>query len=321
MKKQILNIITQILAYDGANGVSDQPLMKAFDWTRRMSALPLNNAQSDSFVLAAGEVKQIFSGSKSNTLDNTSVLSITSLSQGNYRLTVTAGSSAFRTARNISVTTCVITINNNALAEFDFGAGSLSGVIVGDVMRINSASLGDASPYAFNPLNGGLWTVIGVSGSKISCVRPIGASFQGAAETVAAVNGNVQIYSASGISKGDKMRISSGFSPVTQKTYEIKDATPNTIDFISTASIPIESSVSYISNMIQFFTASKKYLYLEADQECVVLLNGENSNKIVPVQAGNALLPGFLHQTSDIYSCTVTNNSINPLNIKIFTGE
>lgn len=321
MKKQILNIITQLLAYDGANGVSDQPLMKSLDWTRRMSALPLNNAQSDSYTIAAGETKQIFSGAKSNTLDNTSVLSITPLNQGIYRLSVTSGTSSFRTARSISVTTCTVSINNNALAEFDFGVGTLTGVVVGDTLRVKSSLLNDSAPFTFNPLNGGLWIIVGVSGSKISCVRPIGTSFQGVSESVASVNNNIQIYSSSGISKGDKMSISSGFSVVSQKTFEIKDATPTTIDFISTSALPSESSISYTPNMIQIFISSKRYLYLECDQECMVSLNGENNNKIVPIQSGNSLLPGFLHQTGDIYSCTITNNSVNGMNIKIFTGE
>jgi hypothetical protein len=321
LKKQVLNIITQILAYDGANGVSDQPLMKAFDWTRRMSSLPLTNAQSDSFVLAAGESRALFSGAKANPLDNTSVLSITPLSQGNYRLSVTAGTSGFRTPRTVNVTTCQVTVNNNALAVFDFGAGTVTGVIAGDTMRINSQIMGDTGPFTFNPLNAGLWTVVGTNGTKISCTRPIGSGFQGSNETISAVNNNVQIYSSSGITKSDKMKITGGFSTVSQKTFEIKEVTPTTIDFISTAALPSESLISNTTNMIQFFSTSKRYFYLECDQETVVLLNGTDSTKVVPVQAGNSLLPGFLHQTGDIYSCSVTNQSINTLNIRIFTGE
>jgi hypothetical protein len=322
MKKQILNVINQLLAYDSANGVSDTPNLKAFDWTRRMTALPISNSLSDSFTLFSGETRTLFSSAVANPLDNTSVLSITNLQMPSlYRLSVTAGTSGFRTARSLSLINATVTVNNNAQAVFSFPSGTLGATQVGDVMRIKSLALGDTAPFAFNPLNGGLWQIIGLTATSVTCIRPVCAGFQGVSESVSTVGADVQIYSAAGVQKGDKMLINGGFSSITQRTFEVKDVTPTTIDFCSTQPLPSEAGIAYTTDMIDFFGFTKKFFYVEADQECVVYLNGNDGSSIIPVQAGNTALPGFLNTTGEIYSCSVLNKSINPLNLKLFTAE
>ena len=323
MRKEILNIINQILSYNASQGTTDSPMMRSFDWTRRMTGLSVGNPQSDNFVIAPGQSVQIFNGSKANPMDNTSVLAIESLGNSIYRLKVESGASGFRSARSVSLTTCDITINNNSLAVFDFDTADLSSVVTGDILRVKGSVTGEAQPYAFNPMNAGNWIVIGKSGSTLSCIRPVGEPFAAAAESVADASDDILIYSSQGIQKGDKINISGTFSVATYRTYEIKDATPEYVDFISTVTIPLESGLSYIDSTINFYITSKKFIYMESDQVCMVQFNGstDTNNKIVPVVAGSATMPGFLNQIGDFYSCTITNASLNLLNLKVFTGE
>ena len=324
MRKEILNIINQILSYNASQGTTDSPLMRSFDWTRRMTGLSVGNPQSDNFVLSPGQTVSVFNGSKPNPLDTSSVLDLLSVGNGLYRLNVTAGSSEFRTRRSISgISNCSISINNLSMAVFNFSGSTLSSVQIGDTMRIKGSSTHDSGPFAFNSLNSGNWLIIGKNGTSLSCVRPVGETFTAAAESISDASGDIDIYSSSGLQKGDKMQISGAFSLASFRSYELKEVTPDYLDFISTVALPIETDISYIDNAINFYTSAKKYIYMESDQVCVVQFNGSSdiTNKIVPVAAGSPTLPGFLSQTGDFYSCDVTNKSLNVLNLKIFSGE
>ena len=161
---------------------------------------------SDYRVLAPGTSLQLFNGTVASGLDGTSVISIQLLpSQSSvYRVSVT-GDANFRTARGVSgLGSTTVTINNNAIAVFNFGSAVLTGVTVGDVLRISGQQLNDTGPFSFNPINSGFWTIIGISGTSLSCTRFIGQEFQAVNETVTATSTDVQIYSSAGIQVGNK---------------------------------------------------------------------------------------------------------------------
>lgn len=325
MSDQILNVLTQILIYADPT-VTDNPHQRSTDWRRRAESLSVKNPYSNVKTLAPGQSFSIFDGIIASGLTGSSVMAISLLSAQDslYRLSVTSGPSSFKTARSPSgITACNVTINNNAIAEFDFTGATLTGVIVGDILRVKGQVNNDSGPYAFNSLNAGIWKIIAVSGSKVSCVRMPNEVFQAAVELVAAATADVQFYADDGIAVGSKMAIESAFSAVSQKTYEVKAVTPTTIDFVSTSSIPLESNVSYTSNSVIFYTSSKKLVYVEVDQDCVIRLNGasDDSNKLNPIEAGNSMLPGFMHKWGNTFKCEVINKSVNSCTVRFITCE
>lgn len=325
---QIFNVITQLLSYADSTGTSNNPKQRGFDWTRRIFDTPISKPESSSPIVAPGASLVLFDGTIATGLaPSSSILSVNLLSAQDsvYALKVTSGPSAFRTARSFSgVTACNVTVNNNAMAVFDFTGATLTGVQVGDVMRIAGSVLYDTGPFAFGALNAGLWTIIGVSGTKVSAVRPTGDDFSAGAETIAAVGASdVQFYSASGVQAGDKFILGDPFSIASQRSYQVQDVTPTTIVFVSTTPIPEESSLTYADGSLTVYSAPKRLLYIEADQDCVVRLNGDagSTNRISPIQAGNKDAPGWFHKWGDTWRCEIVNRSVNPLKLVVFTGE
>ena len=325
MNEHILNIITQLLCYSDPN-VTDNPHQRAFDHTRRIQNITLENPRGDSLRLAPGASFSIFDGTIANALSGASVLDMELLSAVDsiYRINVTAGPSAFKTARSPSgLAACAVTINNNAMAEFDFTGATLTGVQVGDIMRVAGDSLHDTGPFAFNSLNAGIWKVIGVAGTKISAVRMVGESFSGATESVAAVGGDVEFYADDGVQAGDKFEITGTFSQVSRRVYEVKDVTPSAIQFVSATPIPVEIGPTFVPGSLIVYRSYKKLVYIECDQDAVVRFNADTSdnNKLTPIEAGNRDLPAFMHKWGAAYNCTIVNKSVNPMNVRFFTGE
>jgi hypothetical protein len=321
----ILNLTTQLLAYSDPT-LTDNPQLKTIDWTRRMFQISVSNPMSDSKTLFPGESFEIFDGTRSTSLSLASVFSLELLSntQNRYRLKVTSGPSGFRTERVVTgLNNVSVTVNNNAIAIFNFSGADLTNVNPGDTMRISGQALFDSAPYLFNPLNSGLWKVISVSGTSVQAVRESGEDFSAVNENVSGVSSQVRFYSSTGVQKGDKVSINDSFSTVSRRVYEVLDVSPDSIDFVSGISIPEESNVSFSQDCLIFYSRAKKLVYIEVDQEAVVRFNDDQSdnNKVVPVSAGNQNLIGFLNKFGDSYKIKIVNKSINSLNLKFFTCE
>lgn len=425
--KSILNVITQVLAYLPTQGISDNPNQRHFDWTRKLHSVELSRPDSDTTLIPPGGNFTIFDGSETNPLDGSSILGIAMLPQcgpSAYRLSVSAGTSGFRTPRTITglgvaalvliqdltytsaiagqpgnattiaytagatagaevvtvtgqaisvqidsgvstalqvqtavlaspaavalVTVAIsgtssnpqtapvtatalagaqytlVSINNDALATFNFGSASLGGVVPGDILRISGVAVFDGvGPFAFNPINAGFWSIIGVAGSTLSAVRLAGQQFTGVAESVGSQPSDIQIYSAAGIQVGDKISITGTFNLVTQSTYQITAVTPTSLDFISTAVIPVESGITYVPTTIQFYTNAKRFVYLEVDQSAAVQFNADTSQnvRVDPIVPSDHMQVGYLHKWGNSYKCVVQNLSVNPMIVKYFTGE
>jgi hypothetical protein len=321
----VINVTTQLLAYSDPT-LTDNPQLKSIDWTRRLFQIAVSNPMSDAKTLYPGESFQIFDGTRTTTLDGTSVLEIKLLSNtaNRYRIKVTSGNSGFRTGRLVfSINNVTVQINNNAIANFDFTGANISNVQVGDTMRISGQLMYDSGPFVFNPLNAGIWKVIGINGTVVQAVRPTGESFSAANESVTGASSQVSFYSSSGVQVGDKVSINDTFSTVSRRSYEVLDVTPDSFDFVSGISIPEESGLTYIPGSLVFYSDSKKLVYIEVDQDAVVRFNDDSSdnNKVTPISAGNQNLIGYLHKFGDSYKVTVINRSINTMNVKFFTCE
>ena len=72
-----------------------------------------------------------------------------------------------------------------------------------------------------------------------------------------------------------------------------------------------------------FYTENKRIVYIEADQECVVRLNGDSGNtqRISPIEPGNASKPGMYLKSGDVFSMTIVNKSFATLNVLVVSAE
>lgn len=332
----IVSVINQILSYADSFGQTDNPNLRDFDWTRTYSAIACNNPSSDKIKIMPGQTVTLFDGSTSTLLDATSVMDLTLVDSSVYKLEVTAGSSGFRTARDTvgAYTTAQVTVNNNSVASFNFddaGGIDFAAVQIGDILRIAGEKVYDTSPYAFTSLNSGLWTIIAVDSVNqiLQCVRKAGCPFEGITEAVTGIAASdVEIYTATGIQKGDKFEILNSFSSPTHRIYEVLDARPDAILFISTLPIPEETSVAYLDPIVNgesviFFSDAKKMIYVEVDQDTVIRVNEDttDANKVSPFEAGSSSLVGYYNKSGLVYKAEVVNKSVNTVNVLFFVAE
>lgn len=327
----IANIITQILTYSDTVGTTDNPQLRNFDWSRRLSSISIKNPYSRELLIPAGQSSVIFDGLRSNSLDATSVLSIENIEDSLYKLSLDSGTSPnWRTPRPLSgITGCVVTVNNNAVATFDFAGATLTGIQSGDFLRISGEATFEQGPYSFNYMNGGLWKVLSATATKIQAVRPAGEPFSAIAETVASVAaGQVKVYSADGVQVDDKMEISGAFSQASRKIYTVKDVTSDSIYFTSTSPLPEEAAVAYPDPIVNghsvvVYSSAKTLVYLEADQDISVKFNADATDnvRVSPIVAGSADLVGYLHKFGPTYKVEVKNRSVNTVRVLYFVAE
>lgn len=318
-----LNLITHILAYDDTEaGTTNNPRRRIADWSRLFSNLSISKPKSNVFSVEPGQTLDLFSGVRATSIDGTTAFDVSLLPTGSsvYRFTRSAGTNPnFRTPRTLgadATSQITVTINNNATAQFMASGGTLvnfSPVQVGDILRIAGITTGDAAgPFA--ALNEGYWVVLTVTALSVTCRRLAGASFLGAAETVtlgASFATNFIAYSAAGVQLGDRMEITAGFSPVTQKTFTVSQAAPLFIEIVSAEPLPLENLViPGISGMV-FYTSAKRLVYLEVDQEAVIRVNGYtgNATRLSPFLAADPSLVASYQQVGNVYQLTIVNKS------------
>ena len=328
---EILNLNTLLLTYDDSDvGTTNNPLRRLSDWTRRFSNVVVSRAKSSSFVIDPGQSLTLFSGVRSTSVDGTTAftLSLLSATTSTYRFTNSAGTlPAFRTARSLStsaLSSIAVAINNNAVATFTVSvAGTFSAVQVGDILRIAGVATGDAAG-PFVAANEGYWVVLAATASVLTCRRLSGEAFQGSAETVilgATFASLFTIYSSAGVQIGDKVEISAGFSAVTQRTFTVSQVAPTFFEVVSADPLPLETGIIPGVAGMAFYTAAKKVVYCEVDQEAVVRPNGYTGDliRLSPFTPGDSSLVASYQQIGNIFSLTIVNKSdVNALNLFCF---
>lgn len=328
--KATLNIHSNILAFGDANTVTSNPKLRHVDWTTDYTQISIASPENKAFELAPGETRTLFSGVRSLDIDNTTELSLSLNAQkaGTYRLGwATGGGTApsFRTERAVSVAgeNITVTVNNNASAVFALDEASLedfSAVSVGDILFIPDTTTGDsASP--FNILNVGYWVVlskgpVGVAANhKITCRRLPGETFQGASEAVpgASITDDAQfiVFSSGDVQVGDYVVISSGFSVVTQGTYQITAVTARWIEFVSSEPLPLEADVLPTTTGVRVFSQAKSFIHVETDQPAIIRVNGASGNELKIVPRAVADLDGraWWQMWGPVWELVVVNTS------------
>lgn len=323
-----LSITSKAVAFSDKSTAVAVPLKKNFDWTESFT-VPVKSPQSfRQENLAPGASITFFQGATGFSNDSAYTVTASPLAVGRYRFSWTGGTApGFRADRLLafSGSTITIAVNNDDTATMTLSGGAdWTAMSAGDVVSMPGPVTGDgASP--FNVLNQGLWVVMAVLSSHvIQVTRPPDQDFAAAAEAVV-VTATAQVlgFSANGVQVGHKLNVTAGFSPATQKTFDIVAVSVEWIEVVSTTPIPLETNVVPGSTGLLVFSFSKQFIRVEATQECVVRINlmSEDLLRISPRQAGDEDSQGYLELWAPVWSLSVVNKSSMPANVTAHTCE
>lgn len=321
----ILNLQINTLAYKDARP-SNNPSIRAFDYSFKLLGLTVERARSEDFIIAPGETRTIFDGTRTTSMDNTTAFDVSQLdpSVNTYRFSHSGGTApAFRTDRVPAIdntSTFGVTVNGPLMTITNTGGTALdtSNVQVGDQLKIENGA-------GFNPANSGRFTVLAKTSNSLT-VQNLNA----AAESVTIADfTKFMVYSAGGSSNqvqiSDKVVISAGFSPASQGTYDITEVTPGYFE-ISVAApngLPLETGIASGTAGMVFYSSAKRFLMIAAQQKCSVRNNADTSDNTViePVEVNNPEKPGIYLKQGTTYSLVVKNLSLEPMDLTVASAE
>lgn len=322
-----LKISSTALAYADLGGTSN-PKRRFVDWTVQRS-YDVHNPKSEPFTIDPGATQVLFSGARSTSVDFTTqfTTSPSPLSPTSYRFSWTAGTDpVLRAARAVALAGRSVTalVNANGTLTLTSQAGDFSAAQVGDTLLVPGTATGDASS-PFDPMNVGYWQVLAVAGdgSSVQLARAPGVAFTGYSQTVSVTsNGQVLVYSAAGVQVGDGVSVSAGFAPPVVGLYQVAAVTSKWFEVVSTSPLPSVAAAPGAAG-IQFYTAPKRYVRVEADQPCVLRLNGDtgSSLQVVPWAPADPDNTALVELTGGFWSLSVVNLSSAPLNLLLVSAE
>ncbi len=320
-----LNLHIYITAFGDDDTGTSQPKMKYADWTTDRTQIPIEEPVDREFKFDAAQTRTIFDGTRTLSIDGTTAfdLTVNPIKPGVYRLTNSAGTApGFRVSRALTLNALSVdvTINNNATAEFTLipaSGSTFAAVQPGDTVFIPDTTTGDA-PSPFNVSNVGFWTVLAVAASgmganrKLICSRAAGEDFVGIAETVTVTaNSQFLAFSAGPVQSGDFMELTSGFSVVTQKSYQITTVTDSCVEFTSGESLPLESGILPTAVGLSIYNDAQSFIYVEVDQEASVRINGSTQDYIRPLprRPGEIKYRAIFQLTGVVWKLVIVNRA------------
>ncbi len=334
----VLNVYKSILIHGDGEIATANPERRFVDWKQKLEGISVDKPDSRQYRVDPGATLTAFSGSRTLLVDGTTefALTLNTTQTSTYRLTATAGTAAgFRTARSLALNTEIftVTVNNNSTVDFALASGSsgtFAAVTVGDTIFIPDTTTGD-SASVFSPLNIGFWVVLAkgsvsaVANKKLTLARMPGEDFEGVAESVTlTASSQFQAYSAAGVQKDDTLEVSSGFSSVTQKSFVVSRVTDSWVEFTSTEKLPLEDDITPTAAGLTIYTNAKRFIYVEADQESVVRLNGDtgNTNRLSPRVVGDLDKMAHMEKWGPVWRLDIINRSNSAvMTINIISAE
>lgn len=323
-----LNFTAKLLAF-GDSTSSANPRLKFVDWSRDLTAIPVADPQSESHTLATGVAKTLFDGSLASSIDGTTTFSIalSSIDSSRYRISHTGGTApGFRTGRGLALNGVAVTfvVNANQTVTMSVPAGpDFASLQVGDEVFIPHTTTGDAaSPVSV--LNAGFWSVLGKSApTSVTLVRPAGTSFEAVAQVVTLTSNNqIRGYSSTGLQIGDFIDISEGFHLSTRKSFEVLTVTDAFVEIVSTVALPAETGVVPTASGMAFYSECKRIVYIEADQDVVVRVNGDTGRfqRLSPIDPSRGDVAPYF-RIGPTWQLTVVNVSPTRANVSLIHCE
>lgn len=298
-----MNLLTHLNIYEDANPTNN-PTKNNVKWTLDEQGLEVNEPESKSLVLQAGQSLSLFSGLVSISDDGTTTydLALKVGTSNTYKISHNSGTApAFRVARNTSAdnTTEVTVTKNGPVLTFTSTGGTLFSLIAG------GCAVGDEVRIAgnFNTANQGKFKILALTATSFQVENSAGQA-EGPITLTAA--SNIQVFSAAGVQVGDKVSLESGFSSLTLGTYEITDVNPDYIEFYSIKNLPEETS---IQTQLKIYNNSKQFIYIESDKKLSVSIDGIIVGKIEQLKAGTQLKKGIFMKSGESYQASITNVS------------
>jgi len=312
-----MNLLVSLNSY-ADQSPSNNPSLNLFKWTRDFQALAVDKPQSLQFTLSPGESRTVF--------DGTRVLSQTNTTQ--YQLALKTGTSNTYVLRHVggtapqfripritgadATTAITITRNGNVNTFVSTGGTLLSlisgGVVVGDQVKIGAG---------FQAANQGVFKIIAVTATSFDVENNSGTP-EGPVVLGAGFAATIKICGAQGVQIGDTLRISGGFSPASQGSYEITGVDASEVEFYSTASLPLETVTT---DAITIYSQAKRLFYIETDKKISVVANGASQGRVEPLVSGNDVKPGVMLKSETAWSLVVSNDSLDTANVFIASVE
>lgn len=320
-----LNLQVTAIAFDDIKP-SNNPQIRAFDLTYKLTGVQATDPVSRSLQIPPQTESVIFNGTRATAIDNTTAFTTSrpNPDTNTYRFTSTGGTPpVFRTDRGIAIdgTTAFSVTVNGPVATLTNSAGTapnFTAVQIGDVLNVqpnSGASLG----------NTGLFVILAKTTNSLS-IQNLTATV----ETFTILDPTLFLVYSNGaagnqVQIGDKVIVSSGFSPATFGTYQITDVTPLWFE-VSIAypnGIPEETGITPTATGLIFYSAAKQFVLIAAQQRCAVKFNGDatNSVELLPVETNNPEKPALLLKQGTAYSLSINNLSLDTLNVLVASAE
>lgn len=316
-----LNLLVHLNAYQDQNP-SNNPSQNNWKWQRDLQGLDIEEPESKSLSLPAGQSAVLFSGSVSISADLTTTwnIALKAGTSNTYKISKASGTSpAFRTQRTsgADATTQVTVTKNASLITFTSTGGTalnliVGGVVVGDEVRIGSL---------FSSSNRGKFKVLSRTATSLVIENSSGVA-EGPITLGAGFSEQFDVFSSAGVQVSDKVDIVAGFSSVSFGTYEITDVSPDYIEIYSLSARPTESGISNNPSALLIYRSAKKFVYVEANQKLEIKIDGSATpNGLEPMNAGTTLRPGVFMSSSSMKSLEITNKSQDVAEIFFVTAE
>lgn len=305
-----LNVLVSLNGYADSNPTNN-PALNAIRWTRQVSSLEVSEPQDQVLTLAPGLTKSLFSGVVSLSQDGTTAysLALKSGSSSTYVLKHIAGTAPqFRSpqATLADATTQFSVTKNGNLMVITHAAGTAPSFLVSGVSAGQQVLLGDV----FSASNRGVFKILSVTATVLTVENAVSV-----AETVtlgASFADVFRVFGAAGAQVDDKLTLDSSFS-LAAGTYFITHVQDNLIEFYSTATLPVFSSVM---DQIEIYTSSKRIVYVESSKEIAVIVNGVEQ-KIAPAGSN----PALLLFSGNVRSLSVRNDTADTSNLYFASVE
>lgn len=319
----LLNLLSLTLAHGDAKA-NENPSLRYFHWKRDLMGIPVTNPKTEGLTLDPGQEKLVFSGVRATSLDATTqfTVSLSPLDPSRYRFTFSAGTDpVLRTDRGLALSGVALTLTANANGTLTMAAGAgtpFAAVVAGDTVFVPGVSTGDAS-IGFNSINEGSWKVLSASGASLTLSRP-SSEFGAVSEAVTPSTNGVLAFSVAGVQAGDKADLSAGFDFM--GTFPVLAVTSKWFEVTSTSPLVAATGTPGVAGLA-FYTSAKRFLRIEADQDCVVRVNGDtsNSNRLSPWHAGETGQVAEFVKVGPTWSLSIVNRSTSPLNLTVISAE
>lgn len=323
-----MTFVLKALAYDDLPPTNN-PSKVGIDRNISLVNVPVENDQTNKYTLDPLQSLIVIDGTRSILQDDTTAytLTLSPFDPTIYRLTWTGGTNpVFRVDRGLNLDGISLTLTLNANLSLTIAAGTgtpFSAVQNGDVVFIPGVSTGDLASV-FDPLNEGYWSVLANGTASITVGRAPGTVFDGASQNVTPTTADaIQAFSPFGVQIGDTVDISAGFAVNTLNAYDLTAVNAKWIEFRSTLPLGLQSGIAPGTNGLIIYTAAKRYVGIEAEEEILAQFNGSTDTtcRVTPLIAGSRRFTGTLQKWGTAWKLVIVNRTTLRHTITITSAE